>query len=107
MKQLFLLLLATATSLCAQEFRGTFSGTVTDATGAAVPKAKIIATEVQTGLKTTVYSEASGAYTIPFLAPGHYDISAEATGSRLPSAGASHWKPAPARPSISGWKSAR
>jgi hypothetical protein len=81
-RRFFLLFLAAAAFLCAQEFRGTFSGTVTDATGASVPKAKVTATEVHTGLKTTVFSEGSGVYTIPFLAPGQYDISAEATGFR-------------------------
>jgi hypothetical protein len=32
-----------STALFAQEFRGTFSGLVTDAQGAGIPKAKIIA----------------------------------------------------------------
>ncbi|HEY3839437.1 MAG TPA: carboxypeptidase-like regulatory domain-containing protein [Bryobacteraceae bacterium] len=73
-------LLVIAAVLSAQEFRGTFSGTVTDSSGAAIPKAKIVATETGTGSKTTVYSEGTGAYTIPFLPPGNYDITAEATG---------------------------
>src|ERR1017187_9335516 len=64
-------------ALFAQEYRGTFSGTVTDAMGAAVPKAKVIATEIHTGTKTTVFTETSGAYTIPFLPPGEYNMSAE------------------------------
>jgi len=79
-RRFYFLLLATATFLCAQEFRGTISGTVSDATGAGVPKAKVTATETRTGQKTTVNTEASGAYTIPFLPPGQYDISAEAAG---------------------------
>jgi len=60
----------------AQEFRGTFSGTVTDAQGGGIAKAKIIATETRTGAKSETVSEASGAYTIPFLAPGEYEIAA-------------------------------
>ena len=80
MRRVLFPLLAMAAILSAQEFRGTFSGTVTDATGAAIPKAKIVATETQTGSKATVVSETSGAYTIPFLPPGEYDISAEAPG---------------------------
>jgi hypothetical protein len=67
-------------SLYAQEYRGTFTGTITDATGAAVVKAKIVATETRTGTKSTAISEPSGAYTIPFLAPGVYEITAEAPG---------------------------
>ncbi|MCU1235924.1 MAG: hypothetical protein JWP63_3891 [Candidatus Solibacter sp.] len=69
-----------AASLFAQEFRGTFSGMVTDPQGAAVPKAKILALETRTGVKTTAVSEDTGAYTLPFLPPGQYEISAEAPG---------------------------
>ncbi len=74
------LLLATAAVLCAQEFRGTFSGTVTDPSGAAIAKAAVTATETRTGTKSTAVSGDSGAYTIPFLAPGIYEITAEAPG---------------------------
>ncbi len=73
-------LLMLAAVLSAQEFRGTFSGTVTDPSGAGIPKANVIATETGTGTKTTVSTEASGAFTIPFLPPGTYDLSAEAPG---------------------------
>lgn len=61
----------------AQEFRGTFTGVVTDTQGGAIARAKIVATEIRTGAKSETYSEASGAYTIPFLAVGEYEISAE------------------------------
>src|ERR1700722_13574513 len=69
-----------AGTLPAQEFRGTFSGTVTDAQGAGVARAKIVATETRTGAKSETVSEASGAYTVPFLAPGEYEIAAESPG---------------------------
>jgi hypothetical protein len=69
-----------STAAFPQEFRGTFSGSVTDAQGAAIPKAKIVAVETRTGAKSETVSEASGAYTIPFLAPGEYQITAEAPG---------------------------
>src|SRR5260370_26528601 len=74
------ILLLPAAALFAQEFRGTCSGSVTDQQGAAVPKAKIVATEPRTGTKSTALSEASGAYTIPFLTPGQYEIAAEGPG---------------------------
>src|SRR6478672_9546300 len=74
------IVLILSAALPAQEFRGTFSGTVTDAQGAAVAKAKILATETRTGAKSETVSEASGAYTIPFLAPGDYAITAEVAG---------------------------
>jgi hypothetical protein len=79
-RRTFFLLLGLAATLSAQEFRGTFSGTVTDPQGAAIPKVKIVATETRTGTKANATSEDSGAYTIPFLAPGLYDIAAEAAG---------------------------
>jgi hypothetical protein len=41
-------LLASIGFLCAQEFRGTFSGRVVDEQGAVVAKAKVMATEMQT-----------------------------------------------------------
>jgi hypothetical protein len=69
-----------AAALPGQEFRGIFSGTVTDAQGAAVAQAKIVAIETRTGAKSETVSEASGAYTIPFLAPGDYEITADSPG---------------------------
>ena len=68
------------TALFAQEFRGTFSGLVTDAHGAAIAKAKIVAIEKATGNKSETLSSATGEYTIPFLAPGEYEITAEMAG---------------------------
>ena len=66
--------------LLGQEYRGTFSGMVADPQGAAVPKAVVVATETRTGVKTTAVCEETGAYSIPFLAPGQYELSAEAPG---------------------------
>ncbi len=67
-------------ALFAQEFRGTFSGLVTDQQGAAIAKAKITAIEKATGNKSETLSSATGEYTIPFLAPGDYEITAEIAG---------------------------
>jgi hypothetical protein len=63
-----------------QEFRGTISGAVTDPTGAAVAGAKVVATEVRTGTKVQTVSESTGQYTLPFLAPGEYDLSTTFSG---------------------------
>lgn len=73
-----ILLLCGAVS--AQEYRGTFSGNVSDPQGSAIPNAKITVTETRTGTKTTTTSGPSGNYTVPFLALGKYDIEAEASG---------------------------
>lgn len=59
---------------------GRISGTVTDSTGAAVPNAKITATQKGTGEITTVTSDGSGAYVFPSLRPAQYAVSATATG---------------------------
>src|SRR5262245_20612493 len=66
--------------LLGQEYRGTFSGMITDPQGAAIPRATVVATETRTGVKTTAISEDTGAYSIPFLVPGQYEISASADG---------------------------
>ena len=45
-----------------------------DSMSAGVAKAKVVATEIRTGVKSETISEVSGAYTIPFLLPGEYEI---------------------------------
>jgi hypothetical protein len=75
-----LVLLAASIAVFGQQYRGTFSGMVTDPQGAAVAKVKVIATETQTGVITSAESGETGAYTLPFLSPGQYEISAEAPG---------------------------
>src|SRR5258706_9979411 len=75
-------LLAT-TTLFGQEFRGTFSGSVTDSQGAAIPKVKITARETQTGNKSETFTSSTGEYSIPFLNPGEYEITAELAGFKV------------------------
>src|SRR5438067_5988550 len=77
--RLAIVLLFSAT-LFGQEFRGTFSGNATDAQGAGIGRVRIIATETRMGAKSETVSESSGAFTIPFLAPGEYEITAEIPG---------------------------
>jgi hypothetical protein len=66
--------------MCAQEFRGTISGSVTDSGGGAIATATITATETRTGTKSKTVSDSAGQYTIPFLAPGTYEITVEERG---------------------------
>src|SRR5215472_15316412 len=66
--------------LHAQETRGTLSGLVSDPSGGAVPGVAVTATEVRTGVKTPTVSDSAGQYNLPFLAPGDYELSAEAKG---------------------------
>jgi len=69
-----------AAALCAQEYRATLSGRITDPQGAVVPNAKIVATQTDTGAKFETKSGADGLYTIPFLPPSGYSLTAESAG---------------------------
>src|SRR5713101_998498 len=64
----------------AQEFRGTITGRVLDAQQAAVPGAKLSVTLLNTGARSDTTSSSDGSFTIPFLTPGVYKITAEAAG---------------------------
>jgi hypothetical protein len=79
-RQFYFLLLATATFLHAQEFRGTISGSITDPTGATILGAKIAVTETNTGTRVQTVSDSAGQYTAPYLQPGDYEISASLQG---------------------------
>jgi len=72
--------LALAVICQAQEFRGTISGRVVDPQEAVVPDARITAVCVETGARYQTVSTADGQYTLPYVAPGHYNIAAEASG---------------------------
>ena len=80
LRRFFVCALLACSALLAQEYRGTFSGNVTDPQGAVIPNTKITVTETRTGTKTTTVSGPTGKYTIPFLALGTYNIEAEAAG---------------------------
>jgi hypothetical protein len=63
-----------------QDTRATISGAVLDSTGAGIPNVKVISTETRTGTVVNTVSDSAGQYTIPFLAPGFYEVSAQAQG---------------------------
>jgi len=63
-----------------QEFRGTLSGRVVDQQQAVVSNVRVTATEKNTGAKFQTVSGADGSYNLPFLPPGPYNVTAEATG---------------------------
>jgi len=58
----------------------TLVGNVTDPTGALVPGAKVTVKNVATGFVSTGVTNAEGAYYIPFLAVGEYELTVEAAG---------------------------
>ncbi len=70
-------------ALFSQEFRSTISGAVTDPSGAPVVGAAITAKESRTGVNTKTVTDVAGKYTLPFLVPGTYEISAQAQGFKV------------------------
>src|ERR1700683_1555385 len=56
------------------------SGSVADASGAAVPGAKITATQTETHQTRTASSAADGAYVLPNLPVGPYQVEVQASG---------------------------
>ncbi len=59
---------------------GTFSGQVTDATGAGIPNAQVKVTEKDTGVSVLKTTSGDGYYTVPLLKPGVYSIEVTAQG---------------------------
>jgi hypothetical protein len=67
-------------SAAAQESRGTINGRVIDPTGAAIAGVDVRAVNQQTGVAATAKTNELGNYSIPFLVPGTYKLSADFTG---------------------------
>ncbi|MDZ4800440.1 MAG: carboxypeptidase regulatory-like domain-containing protein [Bryobacteraceae bacterium] len=80
MQKLVLILFAVVLCASAQESRGTLAGLITDPSGARVTGAAVVATNVSTGVPYRGQTNASGAYTIPFLPPGEYSLKVTAKG---------------------------
>ena len=56
------------------------SGSVSDPTGAVIPKATVTVTNTQTGAKRSDVSDSQGRYTISQLQPGTYSLAAQVVG---------------------------
>ena len=76
------LLLVFSTSGIAQTGNGALTGIVEDPSKALIPGVTITATNVETGVETTVITNESGGYHIPSLLPGTYKLTAELSGFR-------------------------
>jgi hypothetical protein len=76
------LLLSFPAMVCAQVSNATITGRVTDASGAAMAGVNITITEQSTGVAVTTKTATDGDYTVPFLKPGTYSVTAEASGFR-------------------------
>lgn len=79
MTRLALVCLA-ALPLFSQEFRATITGRVTDPSGAAVPTAAVAVRNIETNESAATSTDDGGNYTVPFLRPGNYTVSVEASG---------------------------
>ena len=64
----------------AQASYGNIIGTVADSTGAAVPNAKVTATDIAKGVTYSAVANESGYYALHNLTPGEYRVVIEATG---------------------------
>jgi Carboxypeptidase regulatory-like domain/TonB dependent receptor len=62
------------------QFRAAIQGTVTDASGAAVPGATVVVTNQDTGVSAETVAGEAGFYRVSALAPGTYKVTASLTG---------------------------
>ena len=74
--------LAAPSSIHAQQYLGTLSGSVSDPTGAKVVGASVTATDITTKFETKAVTNGSGDYTIPFLTPDTYSVTVASSGFR-------------------------
>ena len=72
--------LFTGQQVYGQATGGTILGTVTDASGSAVPNAEVTVTNTATSVATVLMTNDSGLYSAPNLIPGTYQVSVKATG---------------------------
>src|SRR6266849_6605818 len=75
-----ILLVLTQGASWAQEGRGTITGRIVDLTGAVIAGADVRVTNRETGATAAARSNEAGNYTIPYLMPGTYILSAEISG---------------------------
>jgi outer membrane receptor protein involved in Fe transport len=69
-----------ALSVSAQLPTGTFLGVVKDSTGAVVPDSTVTIVSAETAQSRKVVSDSNGAYRVPALPVGHYEIKVEHGG---------------------------
>ena len=64
----------------AQQVQGSFTGQVTDSSGAVIAGAQVTAAEQDTGFTRSATTLSDGSYEIPLMPPGHYRIEVQAAG---------------------------
>ncbi|MCL2659530.1 MAG: carboxypeptidase regulatory-like domain-containing protein [Acidobacteriaceae bacterium] len=76
----FLMSLFTLPGLAQTAGTGTITGTIMDATGAAVEDAQVLITNTETGVPRAAVTNNTGGYTAPFLQSGRYEVSVSKEG---------------------------
>src|SRR4030095_14125836 len=69
-----------ASTLAAQSVGGSLQGFVTDASGAALPRAQVLILNIGTGATRELTTDDGGRYRVPILPPGNYEIHVTAGG---------------------------
>src|SRR5713226_3271288 len=82
MRKLLLCSCLWSAPLWPQTFTGSIRGTIKDSTRAAVPSAKITATDVDRSVDYPTTSDSAGRYVFPTLPPAQYVVTVEAPGFR-------------------------
>ncbi len=72
--------LAFSATAHAQAISGDLTGTISDASAAAIPGASVVAVNDATGVKTTAVTDSSGVYRFTNLTVGRYTVTATANG---------------------------
>ena len=73
-------LLSVPMGISAQVSTGTITGQVTDASGASIPNAAVVITDVRTGVARSLASDSAGLYSAPNLVPDEYSVQVTANG---------------------------
>jgi hypothetical protein len=77
---LFVALLFSVCPVAMAQSTAVLKGSVTDATGAAVPHAKVVVKNQATGVEWNTASDDAGSYLVPSLPIGNYEVRVTATG---------------------------
>src|SRR4029079_12717685 len=77
---LMLALAAVSSAALAQDFRGAITGRITDSSNARMPGVTVVATNVETNVAQTTVTNSEGDYTVLYLNPGTYTVTAELSG---------------------------
>jgi hypothetical protein len=79
-ERLLVLLLICTQFAAAQGTTGSFTGSVTDPSGAVVPRVRVVAANIESGRTWTTETNEAGIYNLTALPPATYRVTAEAQG---------------------------